>query len=261
MPRIGVFDSGLGGLTVLKAVRQALPGADYVYLGDTARTPYGAKGRETIVRYARQCAGFLLEHEIDLLIVACNTASSLALTELEIECRCPVIGTIQPAVLDCASAWQGGQIGVIGTRATIASGVYERKLREALPGAGVLSIPCPLFVPLVEEGIFAGEIVQRVAELYLAPFKQRPLEALILACTHYPLLKTVLSAYLGPNLRIIDSASAIAVEARKIIGRDLPPGQGAGTARYFVTDDPSRFNYLASELVSEEVQAIRVEDW
>lgn len=259
--RIGVFDSGLGGLTVLRAVREVLPGAEYIYLGDTARTPYGSKSRSTVVRYAKECAGFLWKFEIDLLIVACNTASSLALEELRLISPCPVMGTIEPAVRACLTKASAGPVGVIGTSATISSCVYQRRLRDINPTWQVVAKACPLFVPLVEEGLFDGEIAERIIEYYLQPLKERGLAAIILACTHYPLLAAGISAFLGPQVEIIDCAQAIAGEVASLPAVKGKNSQGGSPSlKYFVTDEPGKFNYLAGVLLEGcRVDAIKVE--
>ena len=260
--RVGIFDSGLGGLTVLRALRREVP-ADYFYLGDTARTPYGTKSPATIIRYARESAAFLLRQEVDVLVVACNTASALALQVLEDECPCPVVGTIEPAVSTCLAQVETGLVGVIGTNATVRSAVYEQELRSRAPQLQVLSIACPLFVPLVEEGLCSGPLVDQAIELYLAPLLTQRAQALILACTHYPLLAGALSAYLGPAVRIIDCASAVATRVKTLLnakGFDPQAGAGESTECYFVTDEVSRFNALATQFLdSSAVKAVRLE--
>lgn len=247
--RIGIFDSGLGGLTVLREIRRRCPAADLVYLGDTARTPYGSKSVPTIQQYARECARFLMSQEINLLVVACNTASSVALVQLSQEMPFPVVGTIEPAVRSALSVWRGGTIGVIGTDATIASGVYEQMLIGANSSIQVVSRSCPLFVPLVEQGMVQGDIVERVVDLYLKSFRDRPIDTLILACTHYPLLKPVLQQYLGVGVSIVECSTAIA--DRCLESAPASRASSGGGVRYFVTDTPSRFNYLARELLGE----------
>lgn len=246
---------------MLRALREALPGADYIYLGDTARTPYGSKGQATVLRYARECADFLWHQNIDLLIVACNTASALALDTLQKQSPCPVIGTIEPAVKACLSRAGRGPVAVIGTSATIASGAYQRRLAELAPELEVLSQACPLFVPLVEEGFFSGEIAARVIEHYLSSLREKQPSAIILACTHYPLLSPGLSAFLGAQAALIDCAGAVAEEVLRLKG--VPRrmgGKDSGSMDYYVTDQPARFNCLANLLLEGcEVRSIKIE--
>ena len=261
---IGLFDSGLGGLTVLKELRKLLPGERFVYLGDTARTPYGPKGSETIQRYSLECARFLHEREIKLLVVACNTSSSFALDVLTAKSPCPVIGTIDPAVRQALQLDGVRRVGVIGTKGTIASGAYAQRIKEANPEVQVFSQACPLFVPLVEEGIYSGPIVESVVEHHLAGLKSQGLDALILGCTHYPLISGVISKFFGPSTKIIECGGAIALEVRELLGKGECLRTGAKPAledeQYFVTDDVSRFNDLASLfLEAHPVQAVKVE--
>lgn len=258
-PRIGIFDSGLGGLTVLHAVRNVLPQADLIYLGDTARTPYGNKSKSTIERYSLECARFLLRQEVEMLIVACNTASSVALEALRVQTPCPVIGTIEPAVQSCLAILRGQTVGIIGTHATIASRVYERRLHEIAPHLRVVSKACPLFVPLVEEGMFEGEVSEKIIDLYLRPLETEGLEVLILACTHYPLLQAAIARRLGDAVRIVDCAHAIARGVKSHL-ETTSEASGSGSTQYFVTDEPSRFNALVSLLSAGEIKAVQLGD-
>lgn len=256
--RIGVFDSGLGGLTVLRELRRKIPWASYVYLWDTARTPYGSKSEETIARYAIECASFLLERKIDLIVVACNSVSAVALRALEDYCTIPVIGTVLPAVRACEDIAPEAVIGVIGTRATIGSGIYERCLLEQNSRREIISVACPLFVPFVEEGIFSGRIVQQVIEMYLEEMHRRSPRALILGCTHYPLLAPALADFFGGELRIIECSRAVAEEAARVVGdRDRSPHDGQ--VHYYATDEVARFNRLASLLLDgAPIEAVKV---
>lgn len=257
---IGLFDSGLGGLTVLRELRKALPREQFVYLGDSARAPYGSKSATTIQRYSQQCAEFLLNHQIKLLIVACNTASSLALEELAAICPCPVIGTIEPAVRTALSATRTGRIAVLGTRATIASGVYQTRLKQLQPHVEVFAQPCPLFVPLVEEGITTGPIVQQVIGLYLAELKALDVDTVILGCTHYPLLLDSLQQFLGPDVALVECSKAIAESVPQLLGGAQISNSNPGMTQYFVTDEAARFTALARLFLGEEsVSAVQVE--
>lgn len=256
---IGLFDSGLGGLTVLRGMHRALPGHAYVYLGDNARFPYGTKGHETIVRYARECAHFLIRQEVGVVIVACNTASAAALSTLEDELSVPVIGTVGPAVRRALEVSQSGLIGVLGTNATVASGVYERAIRSSDATARVISQACPLFVPLVESGMLSGDIVERIVDLYLAPLKSQGVDTVILGCTHYPLLLEPIRAYLGPEVTVVECSEAIADDLRVLIGVPPTATQSAGT-RYFVTDEVGTFNFLATAFLDgHAVNAVRID--
>jgi len=258
---IGLFDSGLGGLTVLRGMLRALPGQNYFYLGDNARSPYGTKGTDTIVRYARECAHFLLSREIGVLIVACNTASAAALHVLEQELSIPVVGTVRPAVRQALARSRSGRIGVLGTNATIASGVYQQAIATADATATVSAQACPLFVPLVEAGMLRGEIVDKVVELYLAPLKERGVDTVILGCTHYPLLLESIQSFMGPEVCIVECSDAIAHDVAELLGDRAAPAI-PGSVNYFVTDEVGRFNFLASAfLEGQAVNAVRIDSF
>jgi glutamate racemase len=240
---VGVFDSGVGGLTVLRELVAALPSERFVYLGDTARVPYGGKSAETVTRYSIEIANHLIRrHDIKLLVVACNTASSLALSTLRKIYRIPVVGMVDPCVRRAASLSRKGSIGVIGTQGTIRSGAYEEAIRAAVPAAKVRAVPCPLLVSLVEEGWTANAIAKAVIGEYLGPFREDPPDALVLGCTHYPVLKGPIRECLGADTVLIDSGE----EAARVVdillsetGARRPGGKGG--AEIFVTDDPERF--------------------
>ena len=247
---IGVFDSGVGGLTVLKALRERLPGEDFLYLGDTARLPYGTKSPSTVERYAVNAARHLVDGGIKLLVVACNTASSYALEALATACPVPVVGVVEPGVR-AAVASGAGRIGVIGTEGTIRSEAYQRALRQAAPGVAVFSAACPLFVPLAEEGWTTGAVAEEVARTYLAAFEGTDVDTLILGCTHYPLLvDTITTAFeeiTHHDVQVLDSASATAEAlAQELDQRGLHNVEGAQNLRFCATDDPSRFQETAS---------------
>jgi glutamate racemase len=247
---IGVFDSGLGGLTVLKSCLEAMPNERFIYLGDTARTPYGPKAHDTIRRYGLECAHFLASYQIKMLIVACNTVSTHALSEIEAEFDCPVIGTVDPAIFTALQATKNHRYGVIGTAATIAGAVYQRGLEADDPEAFVFSKACPLFVPLVEEGMVNGEIVDRVVELYMAEFKKAGVDTIILGCTHYPLLVEALHAYLGPNVSLVACSDAVATAAvDQLSSGSIINPSGNQTVEYFVTDAADKFDGLGATLL------------
>jgi glutamate racemase len=205
---IGVFDSGVGGLTVLRAIRKRFPHVNLFYLGDTARVPYGTRSPETVIRYSLECAEFLMGKDIDILVVACNTASSYALKELRNALPIPVKGVVEPGVKKALEVTKG-KVGIIGTRATITSGAYQNLLQ--VNGIDVHAHACPLFVPLVEEGITEGPIAESVVRHYLRGFKEAGIDTLILGCTHYPLLKGVISRFLE-GVEVIDSSEAIHID-------------------------------------------------
>ena len=247
---IGVFDSGLGGLTVLKSCLTAMPNERFVYLGDTARTPYGSKAHETIRRYGLDCAHFLAGHQIKMLIVACNTVSAHALGDIEAEFDCPVIGTVDPAIFTALQMTKNHRYGVIGTEATIAGGVYQRGLESDDPEAFAFAKACPLFVPLVEQGMVSGEIVERVVELYMADLKKAGVDTIILGCTHYPLLVGALQEYMGPDVALVACSDAVAAAAvESLTMGSLENKNGTQTVEYFVTDAADKFDGLGATLL------------
>lgn len=255
---VGVFDSGLGGLTVLAAIRRRLPAESAVYLGDTARVPYGPKAAETVRRYALEAVDFLLERGVKAIVVACNTATARALPEVERRAQVPVLGVVEPGGAAAVSVSRGGRIGVIGTRGTVSSRVYHEVIRRLRPGAEVWEQACPLFVPLVEEGWTEGEIARLTARRYLDPLLRRGIDTLVLGCTHYPLLKPLLTNVVGPSVTLVDSAESTAAALEALLGdRELLTDTEAGTKyRYYVTDAAARFDVLARRLLGEEVEHI-----
>jgi glutamate racemase len=260
---IGVFDSGLGGLTVFGELTRTLPQERFIYLGDMARTPYGSKSRETIIRYSRECSAFLLEQGVKIIVVACNTASSLALEALQAELPCPVIGTVEQAAKCALQATRSKRIGVIGTEATISSGVYQARLQQLEAGVSVFSQPCPLFVPLVEQGMVSGEIVEKVVELYLRELRSKEIDTLILGCTHYPVLAPVLQDFLGEKVCIVECSKAIASEVREMLGAESGnETRSEAESKFYVTDSLSRFRTLAPIFLRQtrtEFQAEKIE--
>jgi glutamate racemase len=245
---IGVFDSGVGGLTVFKEMERALPGESLVYLGDTARVPYGTKSAETVVRYSLEAMRFMRHQEVKMVVVACNTASSVAIEAMAAEDGVPVLGVILPGAHRAAEISKSGRIGVIGTRATIGSGAYERAILAKRPEAEILSKPCPLFVPLAEEGWTDNDIALHVAEQYLLPFKEAGVDVLVLGCTHYPLLKDVIGRVMGEGVKLVDSAESTAEEVRRRIGGEGGPA-GSAEHRFFVTDMPEPFQAVAERFL------------
>ena len=240
---IGVFDSGMGGLTAVRRMRELLPDEQIIYFGDTGRVPYGTRSNETIIKYTRQDVAFLKTFDIKAIVVACGTVSSVALDTVSRETEVPMIGVVWPACAKALTATRNGKIGVIGTPGTIRSGSYARLLRAARPDLTVLSRPCPLFVPLVENGrVNPGDIViETVVAEYLTELREAGVDTLILGCTHYPLLGEVIGRFMGPDVALIDPGAAAAESLRSM----LIPGNGPGGVRYFVSDDPGLFDSLA----------------
>jgi glutamate racemase len=258
---IGVFDSGIGGLTVLKALSEAMPGEDFIYLGDTARLPYGTKSNEVIIRYSKENTEFLLAKGIKMLVVACNTSSAVALDAIASQTMVPVIGVIEPGARAAAKASRRGKIGVIGTEATIASGAYTRAIQRQRPRAEIYTRACPLLVPLAEEGWVDNEIAERTVAIYLESLKQSGIDTLLLGCTHYPLLREMFVRILGAGVRIVDSATATALEVRARLrtSRLLKRG-GNGSQSFFVTETPDRFVRVGRRFLGPQVEsAVRIE--
>jgi glutamate racemase len=257
---IGVFDSGLGGLTVLQEIRKRLPFEGTVYLGDTARVPYGPKAAETIRRYAIEATDFLVGKGVKAVVVACNTATARALPDVEARAGVPVLGVVEPGGRAAAEASATGRIGVIGTRGTISSRAYNAVIHLHRPDALVFEQACPLFVPLVEEGWTDEEVTRLAAERYLAPILEQGIDTLVLACTHYPLLKPLLSRVVGANVVLIDSAESTAAALEQmLVASGLVNSSGiAPEPRYYVTDEAARFDLLARSLLGEEVDHLEM---
>jgi glutamate racemase len=260
-PAIGIFDSGIGGLTVVQRLLEALPHEDLVYLGDTARWPYGTKSPEVITRYAHEDAAFLVEKDVKLIVVACNTVSSVALEALRARFDAPIVGVIEPGARAAVAATRNRKVGVIGTEATIASGTYTRALRTLDPALEIYTRACPLFVPLAEEGWVANEVARQTAATYLASLRQSRIDTLILGGTHYPLLTETIAAELGPDVQIVDSATATAREVvATLAAHGLARASGRGSASFFVTDVPDRFVRIGGRFLGSTIDsAVRIE--
>ncbi|MFN8543140.1 MAG: glutamate racemase [Candidatus Binatia bacterium] len=258
---IGIFDSGVGGLTVLHAVVEALAAEDVIYLGDTGRYPYGTKSAETVTRYSVENVEFLVEKGIKLLVVACNSASAVALDALRARFAVPIVGVIEPGARAAVARTRTGKVGVIGTEATIGSGAYTRALRALRESLEIYTRPCPLFVPLAEEGWTEGPIARGVAETYLASLQRSGIDTLILGCTHYPLLKGVIGAVMGERVALVDSAEETAREVARVLAElGLGRADRAGQASFFVTDVPDRFIRVGQRFLGARVEsAVRIE--
>lgn len=254
---IGIFDSGLGGLTAVRELERILPGERLIYFGDTGRVPYGSRSPETILKYARQDVAFLRQFDLKAIVIACGTVSTTALDRLTAENPLPIRGVVEPAAKAAVSATENHRIGLIGTAATIRSGAYERAMQALDRSVRVTAQACPLFVPLVENGrTEPGDVViEQVCADYLAPVKAAGVDTLILGCTHYPLLARVIGAYMGAGVRLIDVGAACARQvADELAEKDrLAPAGGAGSSRYYVSDAVDNFAALASRFLGREV--------
>lgn len=254
---IGIFDSGFGGLTVMNAIRHVLPHENIIYFGDTARLPYGNKSAETIARCSHEIATFLIELKIKLLVIACNTACAYALEHLERDCPVPVVGVIGPAVEQVMKV-SNGNIAILGTRATIASGIYQRHFAQRDPKAQITAISCPLFVPLVEEGYVEHPMTELVAQEYLRPLKHKEVDTVLLGCTHYPLLQSIIQKELGEQVLLVDPALNCADHVKSVLQHkglvndqnDLPHYQ------FYVSDDPEKFRLLGKTFLNYPIEHV-----
>jgi glutamate racemase len=253
---IGLFDSGVGGLSVLKHLRKILPQENFLYLGDTARTPYGTKSQETILQYSRECVAYLTREQVKLIVVACNTASSLAVPKLKENSQVPIIGMIETA------STTAERVAVIGTKATVKSNAYQNRLHSLNSNIEILARACPLFVPLVEEGLFSGEIVERVIDMYLNDLKAEQPEEVFLACTHYPLLRPAIERYFGLSTAIIDCGEAAAQAVKDTLTRMdiMRHDEQTGVVSYRVTDDVERFKSVGKLFLGESLADVSLVD-
>jgi glutamate racemase len=259
---IGVFDSGIGGLTVVSALRALLPNESIFYLGDTARVPYGGKSAATVQRYSLEIATMLLGEQAKTVVVACNTASALALPRLEETLPVPVTGVILPGARAAIAKTRSGHIGVIGTRATINSGAYELALRSLNPDVQVTARACPLLVPLIEEGWLESPITDEIIMQYLAPLLDDGIDTLVLGCTHYPLLRNAIARLVGEKVALVDSAQNCALAVRDLLAvKNLSsPATGAGTLHVALTDPPDAFLRVAREALQLEVGEVELRE-
>jgi glutamate racemase len=255
---IGVFDSGLGGLTVARALMRQLPGETLVYVGDTARVPYGPKSPDTVRRYASQITAWLVEQGVKAVVVACNTATAHALGQLRDTTSVPVVGVIEPGARAAARNARSGPVGVIGTAGTIASGAYTRALRDVAPQLAVLERACPLFVPLVEEGWGQHPATRLIAQDYLEPLQHGAVDTVVLGCTHYPLLRDVIAGVMGADVQLIDSAEETAREVGEILRARglLTTGSVPPVHRFVATDAPEHFRSLASRFLDRSLDHV-----
>jgi glutamate racemase len=263
---IGVFDSGIGGLTTVRELFRQLPHESIVYFGDTARLPYGNKSKETVTRFSLEIASFLVRQNVKCVVVACNTASSHALDAVRSHFLLPVMGVIEPAARAAVSASPHGLIGVVGTLATVGSGAYVEAIRALAPHTEVIARACPLFVPLVEEGWLEHRVTRMVAEEYLSELRAAHLESLILGCTHYPMIVTLLAELMGPGVRLIDSGAEAARATAQLLAErgQLAPDPGARGPQhhFFLSDEPRRrsFTHIAQAFLGRPLPHVTVVD-
>ena len=257
---IGVFDSGIGGLTVAHEILRQLPHESLIYFGDTARVPYGPKSPETVRRYSREITAYLRELDVKAIVVACNTATAHALAVLKREFAGPVIGVIEPGARAAVRATRSGHIGIIGTVGTVKSGAYDRAIRELDPAVRTTSRACPLLVPLVEEGWIDHEATRMIAREYLEPLVEADVDTLVLGCTHYPLLKPLLADILGDAVRLIDSAEETAAETAKALSNVglAAPRSHTATRRFISSDDPLTFLQLGQRFLGDAISGVEV---
>jgi glutamate racemase len=260
MRPLGVFDSGVGGLTVVRALQERLPGQSILYLGDTARVPYGSKSPSTVREFSREITRFLLRRQVKAVVIGCNTATAFALETLQSEFPVPIIGVIEPGVSSALAASRNGIVGVIGTRGTITSGAYQKAILARRPEWEVVAQATPLLVPFIEEGWLHHPAARLVLQDYLQPLLERKMDTLVLACTHYPLLRQLLSELCGPDVTLVDSARACAEAVAQELGRMglLLPALVGGTTRILLTDRPPAFADLAGRFLARAPEQIEV---
>ncbi|MCW5827956.1 MAG: glutamate racemase [Deltaproteobacteria bacterium] len=260
---IGIFDSGVGGLTVLKALRTRLPSESFVYLGDTARVPYGTKSPATVIRYSRELAGLLRDRKIKALVVACNTASATAMEALRHDFSLPMTGVIEPGAAAAVESTRSRSVLVLATQATVQSGAYRNAIAARDPAIRIWERACPLFVPLAEEGWTDEVVTQLVAERYIGDLRRDPIDTVVLGCTHYPILRGMIERAVRPGTAIVDSAETTSRAVEKLLrlnALDAPPGS-LSACRFLVTDSPERFRSVGERFLGTplaEVEEIRV---
>jgi glutamate racemase len=256
---IGIFDSGIGGLTVVREIRRFIPSQDVIYFGDTARVPYGPKSKELITKYAIQNTVFLSTKDVELIVVACNTVSSICLARLKSMFSIPIVGVIDPGVRKALASTRG-RIGIIGTAATVRSRAYQKAIRALDPAVKTKAKACPLFVPLAEEGLTTGDATYLIAERYLASLMESNIDTLILGCTHYPLLKETIQKVVGPGVSLVDSAFAVAERVSELTGSKREKGD----IQIYLSDIPPDFTRIGSVFLGEQIERVKkvmVEDY
>ncbi len=252
---IGIFDSGVGGLTVFKTIRQTFPAEDIVYFGDTARVPYGPKSKNTVIEYSIQNASFLIQQNAKIIIVACNTSSAVALPYIRKITKIPVIGVITPGAIAAVNSTRNGRIGIIGTEGTIRSNAYPEEILALKKDAETHSTPCPLFVSLAEEGWENSPEAESIAEVYLQKLIEKEVDTIVLGCTHYPILKDTIQRVVGKNIRLVDSSEAI-IDSLRMILPD-PVTDKIGHDYFFVSDNEDKFYSIASRILEREIYSLQ----
>ncbi len=255
---IGIFDSGFGGLTVMRAIRSLLPQENIIYFGDTARLPYGNKSADTILRYSRENADFLQNQGIKVLVIACHTACSAALDHLRDSLDIPIIGIVEQGVEEISRVSKTGQIAILGTRATISSGVYQHQIQKKIPHANISPISCPLFVPLVEEGYIEHPLTNMAVQEYLRPLKMKAVDAVLLGCTHYPLLDALIQKELGPHVALVDPAATCAEKTKEILIEHHLLNSSAESPHYqfYVSDNPEQFRLHGKNFLNYPIEHV-----
>lgn len=251
---IGVFDSGVGGLTVVREIMRQIPNESICYFGDTARVPYGSKSKETITRFSRQIVRFLKTHQVKTIVIACNTASAYALDELEKELDIPIIGVVRPGAAVAAKVSKNGKIGVIGTAATIGSQIYTDYIKEINRNVTIYGKACPLFVPLVEEGLLQDPVTDEIAKRYLAELIDIGIDTLIMGCTHYPLIRSTIGRVIGENVTLVNPAYETARELKKMLEERAllnpeEPKLGSNQYQFYVSDGAEKFKQFANSII------------
>lgn len=252
---IGIFDSGIGGLTVVKEVMKILPNEDIYYFGDTARVPYGNKSPETVTKFSFQNTRFLISKNVKAIVIACNTASAFSIESVKENFKLPVLGVIRPGARAAARETKNGKIGIIGTEGTIASRAYEKAIKKINPDAEIFAYSCPLFVPLVEEGWAGSKVSYLVAEEYLAPLKKAGIDTLVMGCTHYPLLKKVVGDIMGADVTLINPAEETAIDLMQVLVQNKLQNEikEGSQYRYYVSDNSDKFSRVGTNFLSKEV--------
>lgn len=259
---IGVFDSGVGGLTVVREIMRQLPSENVIYFGDTARVPYGSKSKETVLKFSRQIVRFLMTKNVKAIVFACNTASALALEEMRSEIEIPVVGVVRPGARMAADMTQTKSVGIIGTDATIKSGIYNDYIRQLDPEITVIGKACPLFVPLVEEGLLEDRITDDMVDRYLSELKPYNVDALVLGCTHYPLLMNPIKRYMGESVTLVNPAYETAKELKHLLQKNQLLNEQLATPTYefYVSDGVDKFKAFADDVLPINVKSVNVVD-
>lgn len=256
---IGIFDSGIGGLTVMKEIVKQMPNESIIYFGDTARMPYGSKSKETIFKYALENALYLLEKKVKLIVIACNTAAAYSLERLNRFFNTPVISVIEPGIQKVIETTRSRHVGILGTQGTIASGIYQKSFKDQFPEGNVTALACPLLAPLIEEKLIFHPATRLILKDYLHPLTQIPIDTLLLACTHYPLLRELIQEEVGPDVHVIDSAATCAQRVLKTLTeQQLLNPQELGAYEYFVSDDPAKFSQTGQEFLGMKLENVHL---